>query len=139
MGEDRHRSPPSAMKLCGLLLLSIVCTAAAAPGETYPSPYEGADADAILQDDAKVESILKCLLSDTDDVCSKEDKQGKDMLPEALATQCAKCTEKQKQGMAKFFAHVSKKFPDMFKQLVAKYDPTGEHLPKFAGGRSLTA
>nr|QJX74392.1 chemosensory protein 4 [Ceracris kiangsu] len=110
---------------------------AAAPEEKYQSPYEGTDVDTILQNDGKVQAILKCLLSDTDDVCSKEDKQSKDMLPEALATQCAKCTEKQKQGMAKFFAHVSSKFPDMFKQLAAKYDPTGENLPKFTTGRSF--
>nr|ATI99850.1 chemosensory protein 11 [Oedaleus asiaticus] len=122
-----------------LLLLTAACVVAAAPEEKYQSPYEGTDVDAILQDDAKVQAILKCLLSDADDVCSKEDKQSKDMLPEALATQCAKCTEKQKHGMARFFAHVSQKFPDLFKQLAAKYDPTGENLAKFSAARRLSA
>lgn len=52
-------------------------------------------------------------------------------LPEALATHCAKCTERQKQ-MGKVLAQeVQRTHPEIWKELVAYYDPDGKHREAF--------
>lgn len=48
-------------------------------------------------------------------------------LPEALATRCAKCTEKQKQTGKQVAKEVKKNYPEIWQQLVAMYDPEGKY------------
>lgn len=50
-----------------------------------------------------------------------------DKLPEALETRCAKCTDKQKEMGKTLAQEVKKNHPDIWKQLVAKYDPQGKY------------
>lgn len=50
-----------------------------------------------------------------------------DKLPEALATRCAKCTDKQKQNGKALAQEVKKNHPETWKQLVAMYDPEGKY------------
>nr|ATI99852.1 chemosensory protein 13 [Oedaleus asiaticus] len=107
-----------------------LCLAAASAQEGYQTAYDSVDVDVIIQDDTLVQSIMKCLVSATDDLCGPENKHVKGLLPEMLATGCAKCSEKQKHSMNKFFGHVARKHPDLYKQFLEKYDPTGELLSK---------
>lgn len=54
-----------------------------------------------------------------------------DKLPEALATRCAKCTDKQKQLAKKLAQEVRRTHPDLWKELVTYYDPDGKYREAF--------
>ena len=53
------------------------------------------------------------------------------VLPEALATECAKCSEKQKNGSKKVIEFLSKNKPDIWKQILEKYDKEGKYRAKY--------
>lgn len=44
-------------------------------------------------------------------------------LPDALKTECSKCTEKQKENARKTLNFLYEEKPDLYKELEAKYDP----------------
>jgi hypothetical protein len=46
-----------------------------------------------------------------------------EILPEAMENGCAKCSEIQKVGTDKVFKFLMKNKNDLWKQIVAKYDP----------------
>lgn len=54
-----------------------------------------------------------------------------DVLPDALATGCAKCTEKQKEGSEKVLKYLLKKKPDDYTILEKIYDPEGVYKRKY--------
>lgn len=47
------------------------------------------------------------------------------LLPDAIASECAKCTERQKSGSEKVIKFLYQNKSDLWKQLEAKYDPQG--------------
>jgi hypothetical protein len=53
------------------------------------------------------------------------------LLPDALETDCSKCTEKQKEGSERVLEHMIKNKPEQWKQLQAKYDPNGHYKSKY--------
>lgn len=58
-----------------------------------------------------------------------------EVLPDALKTDCNKCTEVQKDRSEKVINFLMKNRPTDYERLTSKYDPTGEYkkkLEKFA-------
>lgn len=53
-------------------------------------------------------------------------------LPDAIASECAKCSEKQKIGSEKVIKHLIEKKPDQWTALEKKYDPQGTYKAKYA-------
>lgn len=53
-------------------------------------------------------------------------------LPDAIQTECSKCSPKQKEGSEKVIRHLAKNKKDWWKSLIDKYDPTGEHKKNYA-------
>ncbi|KAF4531299.1 hypothetical protein B566_EDAN019370 [Ephemera danica] len=47
------------------------------------------------------------------------------MLPEAIDTDCSKCSERQKAGAEKVLRFLVKNKPAMYQDFAAKYDPMG--------------
>lgn len=54
------------------------------------------------------------------------------VLPEALKTNCAKCSDKQKEGTKKIISHLYKNKKDIYAELQAKYDPEHIYETKYA-------
>lgn len=54
-----------------------------------------------------------------------------EVLPDALANECAKCNEKQKQGAEKVIRFFITSKPEEWKKLSEVYDPTGEYTKKY--------
>lgn len=52
-------------------------------------------------------------------------------LPEALASGCAKCNEKQKQMAKKVIKFLLQRKPKDWERLATKYDPKGEYKRKY--------
>nr|CAI5821714.1 unnamed protein product [Callosobruchus analis] len=59
--------------------------------------------------------------------CTKDAAELKQILPDALATDCAKCNEKQKKGAKKVAEFLIKNKPNAWKELVEKYDSDGKY------------
>lgn len=53
------------------------------------------------------------------------------ILPEALHTNCARCTEKQKTVALRTIKRLRKEYPKVWIQLSDLWDPTGEYIQKF--------
>lgn len=53
-----------------------------------------------------------------------------EVLPDALKTDCSKCTEVQKNRSEKVIRFLMKNRATDFDRLIAKFDPTGEYKKK---------
>jgi hypothetical protein len=54
-----------------------------------------------------------------------------ELLPDALHTQCQKCSEKQKEGSKKIIRYLIDNKRDWWNELEAKYDKDGEYRKKY--------
>nr|AXB87340.1 chemosensory protein 6 [Tropidothorax elegans] len=117
------------MKLA-LVVMALFCGAALA-GETYTSKYDNIDVDKILANDRILTQYIKCLMEEGN--CTNEGRELKKTLPDALATGCNKCSEKQKAQTEKVLRHLSKNRPRDWQRLKTKYDPKGEYSKKYEG------
>ncbi|EFA07417.1 chemosensory protein 18 precursor [Tribolium castaneum] len=96
--------------------------------EEYVIP-DNIDIDDILSNERLLKNYVNCLLDKGR--CTPEGKKLKSTIPEALSTDCAKCNEKVKANVRKVLHHLIDNKPDMWKQLEAKYDPSGEYRSKY--------
>jgi Insect pheromone-binding family, A10/OS-D len=53
------------------------------------------------------------------------------ILPEALRTKCAKCSIYQKENALKIITALYYQYPENYKRLGEKWDPTGEYNKRF--------
>ncbi|XP_021913269.1 putative odorant-binding protein A10 isoform X2 [Zootermopsis nevadensis] len=101
---------------CLLTLVSVVLTA-----ERYSARYDKIDLDAILTNDRALGAIIRCILEKGP--CSPEGKDIKTDLPDALRTQCAKCTDTQKRMIRKSSRYLLTNRPEDWKAITRKaYD-----------------
>nr|AGR39574.1 chemosensory protein 4 [Agrotis ipsilon] len=108
-----------------VVLLTLCFALGVLAQDKYESVNDDFDVSKVLNNDRLLQSYAKCLLNKGP--CTSEVKEVKAKLPEALETRCAKCTDKQKQ-MGKVLAQeVKKNHPDIWKELVAMYDPQGKY------------
>lgn len=54
-----------------------------------------------------------------------------EVLPEALATECQKCTEKQAVNVNKVLYHLITKKPQLWEKFTDKYDPEKKYKYKY--------
>lgn len=54
-----------------------------------------------------------------------------EILPDAIASECGGCSDKQKEGSKKVFKFLIEKKPEQWKALEAKYDPSGSYKTKY--------
>jgi hypothetical protein len=54
-------------------------------------------------------------------------------IDDALKTDCAKCSDKQKEGAVEFIEFLYKNKPAEWKELQEKYDPDNTYIKKYKG------
>ena len=54
-----------------------------------------------------------------------------ELIPDALLTECAKCSEIQKKQAGKVMSYIQLYHPDMWEQVLNKYDPEGTYRKKY--------
>ncbi|EDS34222.1 serine/threonine kinase [Culex quinquefasciatus] len=94
-----------------------------------PSKYDKIDLDDILGSDRLFNNYYKCLLDQGP--CTPEGNYLKRVLPEALETNCVKCTEKQDADSTKTIKFLSENRPAEWKVLKAKFDPENKYVEKY--------
>ncbi|XP_031842101.1 chemosensory protein 6 [Nomia melanderi] len=111
------------------LLLAALLVIAVVSADTYPSKYDDIDIEKILQNGRVLTNYIKCMLGEGP--CTNEGRELKKTLPDALATGCSKCNEKQKDIAEKVINHLRTKRPRDWERLTTKYDPNGEYKKRY--------
>lgn len=126
------------MKYVLIAILVTLAVVAARP-ETYTSRFDNVDVDRILNTKRLFDSYFKCLMDNGK--CTPDGKELKKLLPDALKTNCEKCTEKQRDGTDRVLRFIVHNKPEEWKQLKAKYDPDNIYIQKYresAAARGIT-
>ncbi|XP_053696444.1 ejaculatory bulb-specific protein 3-like [Sabethes cyaneus] len=106
------------------LMLTVVVSA-----QKYTDKFDNINVDQVLGNDRILNNYLKCLLEKGP--CTQEGRELKKLLPDALKTNCEKCSEKQKTNSRKVINHLETKKQAEWKKLLDKYDPEGIYKSKF--------
>uniref|UniRef100_A0A182T4A9 Chemosensory protein 3 n=1 Tax=Anopheles maculatus TaxID=74869 RepID=A0A182T4A9_9DIPT len=120
-------NPRAKMKFFVVIALALV--AAVAAQDKYTTKYDGVDLDEILKSDRLFNNYYKCLLDQGR--CTPDGNELKRILPDALKTDCAKCSEKQKTGTEKVINYLIDNRKDQWENLQKKYDPENIYVNKY--------
>ncbi|NJI29762.1 ejaculatory bulb-specific protein 3-like [Anopheles albimanus] len=115
------------MKL--FVVIALALFAAVAAQDKYTTKYDGIDADEILKSDRLFNNYYKCLLDQGR--CTPDGNELKRILPDALKNNCAKCSEKQRQGATHVIDYLILNRNEQWKVLQKKYDPEGKYLDMY--------
>jgi len=87
------------------------------------------DIDVLLKNDRILNNYMKCILDKGP--CTNDGRDLKRHLPEALDTTCGQCSHKQKKDTKRLINHLETKKRQIFTEVQAKYDPSGERIRAF--------
>ncbi|XP_046398802.1 ejaculatory bulb-specific protein 3-like [Ischnura elegans] len=127
------------MMILGYLLVALVCMLPG--GSSWPADREGkspayttrfdyVNVDRFLSNTRLLNSYLACIMDKGP--CTKEGNELKVILPDAIRTDCSKCTERQKAGIDKVTKYLQQNRKDQWKELSEKFDPDGSLRAKQA-------
>ncbi|KFB39469.1 hypothetical protein ZHAS_00006963 [Anopheles sinensis] len=115
------------MKLFVAIAFALLAIVAAQ--EQYTTKYDGIDLDEILKSDRLFNNYFKCLMDEGR--CTPDGNELKKILPEALQTNCAKCSEKQRAGAIQVINYVIENRKEQWDALQKKYDPENLYIEKY--------
>nr|QGN03660.1 putative chemosensory protein 11 [Conopomorpha sinensis]WGJ79151.1 chemosensory protein 12 [Conopomorpha sinensis] len=109
------------MKYLLVLAAVVACAVARPDGETYDTKYDDFDVTSLLGNERLLKSYGQCLLDKGP--CTAEGKFLREVIPDALETDCAKCSEKQQALIKKIILATKDKFPEDLEAIKKLYDP----------------
>ncbi|KAL1493829.1 hypothetical protein ABEB36_009515 [Hypothenemus hampei] len=112
-----------------LVVFLALCVVAVVSADQYTNKYDNVDLDQILKSDRLLRNYLNCLLDKGK--CTPDGAELKKYLPEALENECAKCSQKQRDGARKVIHYLIDNKRPYWNELAAKYDPDGKYLKKY--------
>ncbi|KAL1399988.1 hypothetical protein pipiens_002137 [Culex pipiens pipiens] len=114
-----------------IVALALVALVAAQEeeGDKYTTKYDKIDLDDILKSDRLFKNYYACLLDDGP--CTPEGSYLKRILPEALETNCAKCSDKQRDDGVRAIKYMAENRAEEWKVLKAKFDPENVYVEKY--------
>nr|UYB94429.1 chemosensory protein 5 [Lytta caraganae] len=122
-----HQSNETMMKLTIVAVCALIGIVYAA--EKYTTKYDNVDLEEIIKSDRLMKNYVNCLLEKGN--CSPDGTELKKNLPDALHSDCSKCSEKQKEGSKKIIRHLIDNKPEWWKELEQKYDKDGTYRKKY--------
>lgn len=129
------------MKYLVMLLFAVAFAIVdALPEESkYTQKYDHINVEMILNNDKIFKSYHKCLLGVGK--CTNEGRELKTALPDALKTNCEKCSERQKSATDRILRFMINNKKAEWEELRAKYDPDNIYVQKYresAAARGIT-
>ncbi|RLU17357.1 ObirCsp3.2 [Ooceraea biroi] len=120
--------------VCLLAVIAVVHVSAqpAKDGE-YTHKYDNIDVDQILHNDRLLNRYADCVLERNKGRCPPEAIELRKVLGEALETECAKCSEHQREMTKKVIRFLVENKRDVWTALKAKYDPDGKFAQRYEG------
>lgn len=85
-------------------IVAFVLVALSSCDETYDVKYDSVDVDEILKSERLLTNYINCLMDEGP--CTEDGRDLKEILPDAITTDCSKCTEKQKDGSARIMHYM---------------------------------
>lgn len=128
------------MKHCVAVIFVItLAVVAARPEEKYPSRFDNFDVDRVLKTDRLFRNYFNCLMDKGK--CTPEGRELKKLLPDALRSNCEKCTERQRDGTDRVLRFIVQNKKEEWEQLKQKYDPEDIYIKQYreaAAARGIT-
>ncbi|XP_044264422.1 ejaculatory bulb-specific protein 3-like [Tribolium madens] len=95
----------------------------------YTTKYDNIDLENVVKNERLLKNYVYCLLEKGR--CSPDGLELKKNMPDAIETDCSKCSEKQKEGSDFIMRYLIDNKPDYWKALEAKYDPDGTYKKRY--------
>lgn len=111
------------------LVVAISMIVVVSADDKYTTKYDNVDLEEILHSDRLFLNYFKCLLDKGN--CPPDGRELKNVLPDALQTECSKCNDKQKKNAEKVIKFIKANKPQEWKELTAKYDPNNVYSTKY--------
>lgn len=115
------------------LAILVVCMfaglVAAGPQKAYTTKYDNVNIDEVLSNDRILNNYIKCIMEKG--TCTPEGRELKRLLPDALESECSKCTEVQRRNSNKVINYLRANKPGEWKLLLDKYDSKGVYRSKY--------
>ncbi|XP_014277113.1 ejaculatory bulb-specific protein 3 [Halyomorpha halys] len=108
-----------------IALLLFAAVAIAKPADMYTTKYDNIDIDEILNNERLYKKYIDCVMDKG--TCTPDGKELRKNIPDAIATDCAKCSEHQKTGTDKVLNYMLKNKKADYDELEKKFDPKGEY------------
>ncbi|XP_056639205.1 ejaculatory bulb-specific protein 3-like isoform X1 [Diorhabda sublineata] len=113
------------MNLC----LAGLTLAAVTEKAKYTTKYDNVNLEEIVHNDRLLKNYVDCLLEKGK--CTPDGLELKKNMPDAIATDCSKCSEKQKDGSEYMMRFLIDNKPEYWNPLQEKYDPSGTYKQRY--------
>ncbi|BFG04436.1 ejaculatory bulb-specific protein 3 [Drosophila madeirensis] len=117
------------MKASLALVLCVLAGLAAAAPDQYTNKFDSVDVDEVLTNNRVLNNYLKCLMEKGP--CTPDGRELKRLLPDALQSDCSKCTAAQRRNSEKVINFLRVNKPGEWKLLLDKYDSKGIYRSKY--------
>ncbi|KAL1493838.1 hypothetical protein ABEB36_009524 [Hypothenemus hampei] len=105
-------------------IIIVVCL-----GQKYTTRYDNINIDEILSNKRVLNNYVKCILDEGP--CTAEGRELRAHIPEALQTNCAKCSDSQKRFVKKGANFLKTKSPIEWSRISRKFDPERKYVAQF--------
>ncbi|XP_066263141.1 ejaculatory bulb-specific protein 3-like isoform X1 [Euwallacea similis] len=123
----------SSLILTSLLTLSWVilgpCEGAVTENHKYTTKYDNVDINDIIHNERLLKNYVFCLLDKAS--CTPDGLELKKNMPDAVETNCSKCSDKQREGSEVMMRYLIDNKPEYWNPLQEKYDPTGSYKQRY--------
>ncbi|KAJ8925796.1 hypothetical protein NQ315_009646 [Exocentrus adspersus] len=109
-------------------LVCLLCVALVT-GQKYSSKYDNIDVDSILSNKRVLNNYIKCILDQGP--CTPDGREFRAHIPEAITTNCSKCTDAQVNIIRKTSSFIMKDRPQDWEKIRIKFDPDGKYKDSF--------
>ncbi|CAG9563929.1 unnamed protein product [Danaus chrysippus] len=107
-----------------LIILALVALASARPDENYDR-YEYFDVDELVSNVRLLKAYIKCFLGEGK--CTPEGSEFKKWIPDAIQSNCGKCSDKQKHIVGRVIKAIIDNLPEEWNKLNAMHNPDGKY------------
>ncbi|XP_017837375.1 ejaculatory bulb-specific protein 3 [Drosophila busckii] len=109
-----------------LVMCVLASLATAAAGDKkYTEKFDNVNVDEVLGNTRILNAYIKCLMGTGS--CSPEGRELKKLLPDALQTDCSKCSDVQRRNSNKVINFLRNNKAGEWKLLLDKYDANGAY------------
>nr|WJJ63290.1 chemosensory protein 5 [Pachyrhinus yasumatsui] len=114
-----------------VVFTAVLCCCGFAFGieEKYTTKFDNVNFEEIIHSERLLKNYVNCLLDKGS--CTPDGKELKKLLPDALETNCQKCSDVQKEGLAKIIKHMVKNKKDWWNELEEKYDSQRVYVRRY--------
>ncbi|CAH1123715.1 unnamed protein product [Ceutorhynchus assimilis] len=119
-------------KLVLLFLVShsiLSCKGEVTAKTKYTTKYDNVDIDEVVHNERLLKNYVNCLLEKGP--CTPDGLELKKNMPDAIETNCSKCSEKQREGSEVMMRYLIDNKPEYWNPLQEKYDPTGSYKQRY--------